>query len=38
MGSCLLKNFHFVIFLLYSCLKEQESEREGGSIKKLNNF
>lgn len=38
MGSCLLKNFHFVILLLYSCSKEQESGKEGGSIKKLNNF
>ena len=36
MGSCLLKNFHFVILLLYSCSKEQESENEGGSTKKLN--
>ena len=38
MGLCLLKNFHFVILLLYSCSKEQEGEKEGGSIKKLNNF
>ena len=38
MGSCVLKNFHFVILLLYSCSKEQESEKEGDSIKKLNNF
>ena len=33
MCSYLLKNFHFVILLLYSFSKGQENEKEGGSVK-----